>query len=228
MKQCAKCKKTKPRSEFNKSSKNKTGLNSYCQVCSRLGLKQWSKENPSRHLLYRYGITLEEKGKMVQAQNNYCLICKNPFKNSKDIHVDHCHETDKIRGVLCHSCNTGIGHFRDSPKLLQRAIHYIEHHAKQKPTTPVSEGTHSQSDLNTKHGASTLPGFGENDDHTDDYSRTVRGQDADHRAQEGSGDGMGCRGEEVGTFVTSYDIQNHGEPNAEIVRLEFGGRYLLD
>lgn len=41
------------------------------------------------------------------------------------LHVDHCHKTGAVRGVLCHLCNTGLGSFRDSPTLLARAINYL-------------------------------------------------------------------------------------------------------
>ena len=189
-------------------------------MCSRLGLKQWGKRNPSRNLLHRYGITIEEKGKMAQAQGNCCLICKNSFKNSKDIHVDHCHDTKKIRGILCHSCNTGLGHFRDSPKLLQRAIHYIEHHAKQITTPSVPEGHHREGEVYPELGPIFTAGTREDYYDLDHYQRTVCGQDADYRTQTRGGDSVGHGGSKVGAPIPATRIEDHGQPESKIISLE--------
>lgn len=51
-----------------------------------------------------------------------CMICE----AAKATSMDHCHITGRLRGLLCHNCNVGLGHFRDSPALLSRAIVYIE------------------------------------------------------------------------------------------------------
>ena len=99
---------------------------------------------------------------------------------------------------------------------------------KKKSTTPVSKGTNRKSALNSKHGVVSLPGLGEIGDSIDHHSRAVPRQDADHSTQEGSGDGMGCRGTKVATLVALTRLENNGEPDAEIVRLNFKGRYLLD
>jgi hypothetical protein len=57
-----------------------------------------------------------------EAQNNLCLICY----CRKPLVVDHCHETGKVRGMLCSTCNTGIGHLKDSPAMLLSALQYLE------------------------------------------------------------------------------------------------------
>lgn len=75
--------------------------------------------------LAKYGITDQEFQAMLLAQSNRCAICQNVFKTSKSTHVDHCHNTGRVRGLLCHDCNTGIGKLRDSVDLLQRAIDYL-------------------------------------------------------------------------------------------------------
>jgi hypothetical protein len=67
---------------------------------------------------------------MILSQNSSCAICEIPFRRNVQrgtgvAHVDHCHSTKIVRGILCHACNTGIGVFKDNEKLLQRAIEYL-------------------------------------------------------------------------------------------------------
>lgn len=81
----------------------------------------------------RYGITKENYKNLLDAQLGGCAICggKNTFRNSsRDLFVDHDHETKKIRGLLCNHCNTGLGHFKDNRELLQKAIDYLKKHGK--------------------------------------------------------------------------------------------------
>lgn len=67
--------------------------------------------NMNHHLLKSFGITVEQKKDMVIAQQGLCLICSEPFASSRSTHVDHCHATGKVRGILCHRCNTKLGWF---------------------------------------------------------------------------------------------------------------------
>lgn len=98
--------------------------------------KKWKEDNRdtecrkslNRETVKRYGITLEEKYKMVTEQQNRCLICGNEFSSSKDTHVDHNHTTRKVRGILCGRCNAGIGNFRENAEYLAGAIRYIKEH----------------------------------------------------------------------------------------------------
>lgn len=75
-------------------------------------------------LKYYYGITLAEFDDLWIEQGGMCAICKQPDHNDK-LHVDHNHLTGKIRGLLCHHCNSGLGLFRDSPNILNGAIEYL-------------------------------------------------------------------------------------------------------
>lgn len=91
----------------------------------------WRKDNPEQvartRILYNHGITLDEYDEMVLAQNNTCAICSNPPGGRwKKLYIDHCHQTGRIRGLLCHNCNLGLGNFRDSPKSLIKASEYIQ------------------------------------------------------------------------------------------------------
>lgn len=58
-----------------------------------------------------YGLSIADKQAMVVAQDNKCLICKNEFTSSNNTHVDHCHKTSVVRGILCNVCNTKLGWF---------------------------------------------------------------------------------------------------------------------
>lgn len=82
----------------------------------------------------RFGINSETYSQMLQSQSGVCAICGNPETATrlgvvKALSVDHCHTTGRIRGLLCSDCNTGIGKLRDSVKVLQNAIRYLQSHS---------------------------------------------------------------------------------------------------
>lgn len=80
-----------------------------------------------RILQRKFGITLAQYNEMLEKQGGKCKICKaDPKTLSKDLAVDHCHNTGKIRGLLCIACNTALGKLKDSPELLRVAISYLE------------------------------------------------------------------------------------------------------
>ncbi len=78
-------------------------------------------------LRQKFGIGLLEYQQMVEAQENKCKLCgREERTRQRRLAVDHCHATMKIRGLLCHHCNTGLGNFMDDIDLLRRAIAYLE------------------------------------------------------------------------------------------------------
>lgn len=87
--------------------------------------KEWRLRNPDKNedmrLRRLYGITLESFRELGAAQGHVCLLCKEERK----LCVDHCHETGRIRGLLCRQCNSGLGYFQDSPELLQTAATWL-------------------------------------------------------------------------------------------------------
>ena len=95
--------------------------------------KEWAQNNPdkvrNKQLMYKYGITLDDFNKMLEEQDFSCALCgtKDAGRNGT-FNVDHCHETGKVRSLLCHSCNTGLGKFQDNPELLRKAAGYVEQH----------------------------------------------------------------------------------------------------
>ncbi len=93
----------------------------------------WKLKTSERNyfLLRNFGITLEEFNKILEAQNNLCAICKQPETRqfngrTSSLALDHCHETGKVRGLLCWRCNSGIGKLRDNSELLRNAADYLD------------------------------------------------------------------------------------------------------
>lgn len=85
------------------------------------------KEYNRKNLIKQYGITLEEYDKILLEQGNKCKICGKSKEDSKvSLCVDHNHVTGKIRGLLCISCNTALGGFKDNINILRKAIEYLE------------------------------------------------------------------------------------------------------
>ena len=74
----------------------------------------------------RYGIGRKEYDAMHAAQGGLCAICRRTCRSGRALAVDHCHETGRVRGLLCASCNGGLGLFGDRTDLLSSAIRYLE------------------------------------------------------------------------------------------------------
>jgi len=87
--------------------------------------KVYRRESSDRFLRtklkYRYGISEQCKDTMIQNQEGLCALCC----KAEPVDIDHCHITSKLRGVLCRSCNIGLGMFRDDEGLLLKAIEYL-------------------------------------------------------------------------------------------------------
>jgi hypothetical protein len=81
----------------------------------------------SAELKRQYGLTPADYATMLARQGNCCAICTRPFgQTTGDTHVDHCHTTGRVRGLLCRRCNRGLGFFLDSPDALVRAAAYVK------------------------------------------------------------------------------------------------------
>lgn len=131
-KRCHSCKLVKPASEFWMDRAVKDGLARRCSECTTADAKRWylavGKHDPDRlakATAYRYGITLEALKAMLASQDNRCAICLQEFTKPSSCCVDHEHESQKIRGLLCRTCNVGLGAFKDECLLLERAIGYL-------------------------------------------------------------------------------------------------------
>ncbi len=147
MKQCKDCAEWKEDSEFNvkRYKSGHVGLRSYCKNCSGNQRTEWRKRSPkdnNRNKEYNKAHAQEIRGKkflkywpggtwqdalvawdrLFEVQHGKCAICN---KTKKLLHVDHCHETGKVRGLLCYNCNNGLGRFKDNIEFLKTAINYL-------------------------------------------------------------------------------------------------------
>jgi hypothetical protein len=106
------------------------GYSDGCAECRRTDWTRyeetWSQKK-SKWLKSEYGITLDDYFQMMDEQDGKCAICEIAFDQlpPKHTHVDHCHDTGVVRGLLCHHCNTGLGNLRDSVDILAKAIQYL-------------------------------------------------------------------------------------------------------
>lgn len=151
MKTCSKCKVKKPLDQFHKKTKSQDGHTPECKDCAHLKSafwyaknkeksnqrsKEWRKNNPEKkkanHLRLVYGLTQEEFDVKFVKQNGCCAICSRKLLKDKHTHVDHCHSTNVVRGILCHYCNTAIGLFDDKVDSMKKAIQYLERNQESK------------------------------------------------------------------------------------------------
>ncbi|MBZ6230551.1 endonuclease VII domain-containing protein [Streptomyces olivaceus] len=119
---CRSCGEVKPHSEWHRNATASDGLSTRCKACRAV-------EGRAGHLKRQYGITEVERDALVASQGGACCICL----AAPAAHVDHCHETGRVRGVLCFSCNAALGQFKDRPDAIRRAAAYVEGNAW-KPT----------------------------------------------------------------------------------------------
>lgn len=112
---CRRCGEIKPHSEWDRNKTASDGLSTRCKTCRAV-------ESRAGHLMRSYGITEAEREEMIAAQGGVCVICQ----EAPAEHVDHDHQTGKVRGVLCFGCNAGIGQLKDRPDVIRRAAAYVE------------------------------------------------------------------------------------------------------
>jgi hypothetical protein len=116
-------------------AQNKERIQEYRKVRRAAGLNDTSGTRNSRYK-HKYGITLAEYEAMVSKQHGLCAIChqeevtKTADGRVASLCVDHCHKTGTVRGLLCRSCNAGLGKLKDDKQLLLNAIRYLDgnHH----------------------------------------------------------------------------------------------------
>jgi predicted nucleic acid-binding Zn ribbon protein len=72
-----------------------------------------------------YGLTVADVHALMESQGRACAICRSAEWGLKGPQVDHCHTNGHVRGLLCASCNNGLGRFKDDPERLDRAAAYL-------------------------------------------------------------------------------------------------------
>jgi hypothetical protein len=91
---------------------------------------KWNANNPLKRkeikLKRYYGMTVDTYYKMNEDQKEVCKICGNKCMTGRELSVDHCHKTGKIRGLLCSKCNSGLGSFQDNVENMLKAIEYLK------------------------------------------------------------------------------------------------------
>jgi hypothetical protein len=101
-------------------------------LAARARDKRYAQRHPDKIQLKRqrirlrqYGLTPETFAALIAAQNNCCAICENPLPKGLHRHIDHCHKTGRVRGVLCQRCNVLLGFALENPRTLERAVAYL-------------------------------------------------------------------------------------------------------
>jgi hypothetical protein len=91
--------------------------------------RSWYDNNKDKakhsYLQRKYGMTFSEYNSLLQQQSGVCAICFTKEVLDKSLIVDHCHQTGKVRGLLCDKCNFAIGLLKDNPETIMSAFNYI-------------------------------------------------------------------------------------------------------
>ena len=127
---CNRCKTIKDLDAFYKDINNLLGVAAKCKECCIKLEKERRKTNgayrKNNHLQRNYKISLEEYNQLLLQQDNKCAICKQENTwGERNLPVDHDHKTNKVRGILCHNCNSMLGYARDNIEFLKEAINYL-------------------------------------------------------------------------------------------------------
>lgn len=96
-----------------------------CVECDKAGRKRHKLSGKFARIKREYGISRESYLALVRSQNSRCAICLEKHDDHFLLHVDHCHDTGLIRGLLCQRCNQAIGLMRDKPELMLSAARYL-------------------------------------------------------------------------------------------------------
>lgn len=146
MKICCACGISKPFTEYHRASGRRDGRQTACKTCFKaIRKKYWSQNksseyrthlswvanNPTTRKEHRlkanlklYNMTPAEFLALIESQGGCCKICGDVTPNQR-LSVDHDHVTGRVRGLLCRSCNLGLGMFRDNASFLVRASKYL-------------------------------------------------------------------------------------------------------
>lgn len=97
-----------------------------CVECDKIQREKHKLSAKFSRIKKEYNLTKEEYFQLVKTQSSSCKICNSYQKDHFKLHIDHCHKTNKVRGLLCNKCNQGLGLFNHNSKLLHKAILYCD------------------------------------------------------------------------------------------------------
>lgn len=108
--------------------KNVVRVNAYMKRYRKEHAAQLKIANKKHQLRRKYGLTTDQFTKLLESQKHKCALCFRVFGTERYAdtpHVDHCHDSKRVRGLLCHLCNRGLGLFKDDAAILRRAVRYL-------------------------------------------------------------------------------------------------------
>lgn len=143
---CLKCNTIKSKTDFYVNKKNV--ISAHCKCCVKGAVNKYRKNNPDKikfskeqykerrkivrkdserkyYLKNKYNLLEGDYKLMYDNQNGGCKLCDKKVEYKK-LHIDHCHTSNKIRGLLCSNCNLGLGNFKDNIETLLRAVDYLK------------------------------------------------------------------------------------------------------
>lgn len=152
-KACAGCRTVKPLADFARHASKRDGRRSRCKQCvnrppatpeereqARAARRQrvarrrqrdpeaYARQSRDRELRRHYGITLERFEEMLAEQGHRCASCGADEHGGWNWHVDHCHQTGRVRGILCFGCNAALGQLGDDPARILALAAYAQQH----------------------------------------------------------------------------------------------------
>jgi hypothetical protein len=257
VKQCLKCKIKKKNSEFSSHYNTKDKLQKYCRVCVNIYNKEYisTKEGYLKNTLNGAKKRAKKKNLNFNLDHEYIKnittnIC--PVFNVNLIYASsnkgagypdpHAAALDRIIPELGYVKGNVvfISNWANTIKsnATEKELYLVAdwlHEARKKvlnaqtnTAAPIPAGDYQQGEIYPELGPFSATGTWQDDDNIDNYCGADARQDADHRAQASSGDSVGAGNQEVVALEPFTRIEDHGQPGAEIVRLEFGRRYLFD
>lgn len=124
---CSMCKKEKSWTEYYPRKDRSGGITAGCKECLKVSRDKYKDRAKEVRRWRDFKITPKEYNTMFLEQEGKCCICgkEEHEMQQNSLCVDHCHKTDKVRGLLCHSCNVGLGRFKDNIEYLKNAINYL-------------------------------------------------------------------------------------------------------
>ena len=239
MKQCTRCKETKPLEMFTKDKKAKDGVYGYCKICS--------KENTAKNYATPHGRanklihtmhnskggkranmekTLTFKDIVLIVETGRCQLTNLPFdfqrakKTSKNPYAPSLDRIDSQKGYTKENCrivlaavNDALGEYDDNDILpiLKALVKGLEKNAKQKSATPIPTRLNRKSNNDPQSGTILTAGAGQNGDDINNHSRAIQGQDVNHRAKASSADSMGHRDKQMATSQQLDLLEGIGE-----------------